>query len=120
MKNVARTMKAIYILISVMLLFSCAKVDNPAITTVATSNQDDGVSIGALTGKWKLTEYHNLTLGSTESEPSDIKRSIVIDFLDNGNQGKMSGYTVANGVGGDYELLKDNKMKTLSFGGSKV
>lgn len=34
--------------------------------------------------------------------------------------GKMNGHTVTNSVSGAYELLKNNKMKTLSFGGTKV
>ncbi len=32
----------------------------------------------------------------------------------------MSGQTVANSVGGDYELLKKYKMRTLIFYGTKV
>jgi len=34
--------------------------------------------------------------------------------------GKMNGHTVTNSVSGAYELLKNNKMKTISFGGTKV
>lgn len=97
-------MKMTYILIFAMTLFACNKDE-----TTATLN-----------GKWKLIKYHNLTVGTSESEPKNISRSIIIDFSDNGNKGKMNGHTVTNSVGGDYELLKDNKMKTLSFGGTKV
>ena len=32
----------------------------------------------------------------------------------------MSGQTVTNSVGGEYELLNVNSMKTLSFGGTKI
>jgi hypothetical protein len=80
----------------------------------------DKGSNGTLTGKWKLVKYHNLTTGSTESEPADIGRSIIIEFSDNGHMGKMNGHTVTNSVGGAYELLKNNNMKTVSFGGTKV
>ena len=34
--------------------------------------------------------------------------------------GKMNGHTITNSVSGAYELLKKNKMTTLSFGGTKV
>lgn len=93
-----------FILILAMTLFAC--------------NKDD--SITTLNGKWKLIKYHNLTVGISESEPTNISRSIIIDYSDNGSKGKMDGHTVTNSVSGDYELLKDNKMKTLSFGGTKV
>lgn len=73
-----------------------------------------------LTGKWKLIKYHNLRAGTSEPEPANIGRSIIIEFSDNGLMGKMNGHTVTNSVSGAYELLKNNKMKTLSFGGTKV
>ena len=97
-------MKMNIILILAMTLFAC--------------NKDDSTT--TLNGKWKLVKYHNLTVGTSESEPTNISRSIIIDFSDNGSKGKMDGHTVTNSVGGDYELLKDNRMKTLSFGGTKV
>jgi hypothetical protein len=81
-------------------------------------NKDDRT--GTLNGKWKLIKYYNLTIGTSESEPTNISRSIIIDFSDNGSKGKMDGHTVTNSVSGEYELLIDNKMKTLSFGGTKV
>jgi hypothetical protein len=31
----------------------------------------------------------------------------------------LNGHTVTNTINGEYELLQDNKMKTLSFGGPK-
>ncbi len=97
-------MKIIYILIFAMTLLACNKDNNN----------------GTLNGKWKLINYHNLTVGTSESEPANISRSIIINFSDNGSNGKMEGHTVTNSVGGAYELLSDNKMKTLSFGGTKV
>ncbi len=75
---------------------------------------------GTLNGKWKLVKYHNLTNGTSESEPSNIPSSIIIEFSDDGTNGKMNGHTVMNSVGGAYELLQNHKMKTLSFGGTKV
>lgn len=98
-------MKTNFILILAMTLFACNKDD----TTKPTLN-----------GKWKMVKYYNLTLGTSESEPTNISRSIIIEFSDNGSIGKMSGETVTNSVGGEYELLKVNSMKTLSFGGTKV
>jgi hypothetical protein len=97
-------MKITYFLIFAMTLLAC--------------NKDD--STATLNGKWKLIKYYNLTVGTSEFEPTNISRSIVIDFSDNGSKGKMDGYTVTNSVSGEYELLIDNKMKTLSFGGTKV
>jgi hypothetical protein len=97
-------MKISYILIFVMTLLACRKDDSTA----------------TLNGKWKLIKYHNLTVGTSESEPKNISRSIIIDFSDNGSKGKMNGHTVTNSVSGDYELFKDNQMKILSFGGTKV
>jgi hypothetical protein len=73
-----------------------------------------------LTGKWRLIKYYNLTAGTSETEPANIPRSIIIEFSDNGGEGKMNGHTVTNSVSGAYELLKNNKMKTISFGGTKV
>ena len=96
-----------YILILLLTLAACNK-DN-TITTTETLN-----------GKWKLVKYHNLTNGTSESEPSNISRSIIIEFSDNGINGKMNGQTVTNSVSGEYELLQDKKMKTLSFGGTKI
>lgn len=99
------TIKMNYLLIFLMTFFACKKDDTTTLT---------------LNGKWKLVKYQNLTTGTSESEPTNISRSIIIEFSDNGSKGKMSGQTVSNSVSGEYELLKDNKMKTLSFGGTKV
>lgn len=96
-----------YILILLLTLAACNK-DN---TTTSTDT---------LNGKWKLVKYHNMTNGTVESEPSNISRSIIIEFIDNGINGTMNGHTVTNSVVGEYELLQDNKMKTLSFGGTKI
>lgn len=73
-----------------------------------------------MTGKWKLMKYYNLIDKTSESEPENLSRSIIIEFSDNGRMGKMNGHTVTNSVSGEYELLKNNKMKTISFGGTKV
>ena len=97
--------KIFYILLLLLPLASC---------------NNDAPSTDTLNGKWKLVKYHNLTNGTSESEPSNIVRSIIIEFNDNGINGTMNGQTVTNSVGGAYELLQDNKMKTLSFGGTKV
>ena len=113
-------MKITYILVFVVIAFSCNKDDNPTSTTVVAGNLNDTSISGVLTGKWKLMEYQNLTLGTIESEPTDISTSVIIDFSDNGTQGKIGGHTITNAVGGNYELLKDNKMKTLLFYGTKV
>jgi len=96
-----------YIFILLLSLTACHK--DPTTPTADTLN-----------GKWKLVKYHNLTNGVSESEPTDISRSIIIGFSDNGVNGNMDGHTVTNSVGGEYQLLKDNKMKTVSFGGTKV
>jgi len=94
-------------LILLLILTACNKDK----TTTATAT---------LNGKWKLVKYHNLTNGTSESEPTNISRSIIIEFVDNGIKGNMNGHTVTNSVGGEYELFQDNKMKTLSFGGTKI
>ncbi|HNL82237.1 MAG TPA: hypothetical protein PKG56_02495 [Chitinophagaceae bacterium] len=96
-----------YILILLFSLTACNK-DN----TTTTSD--------SLNGKWKLVKYYNLTTGTIESEPSNISRSIILELSDNRIQGNISGHTVTNSVSGEYELLKDNKKKTLSFGGTKI
>jgi hypothetical protein len=80
----------------------------------------DNTTTDTLNGTWKLLKYHNLTTGTSESEPPNISRSIIIEFSENRIKGNMNGHTVTNTVGGEYELLQDNKMKTLSFGGTKV
>ena len=96
-----------YIFILLLSLTACHK--DPITPTTDTLN-----------GKWKLVKYHNLTNGASESEPSDISRSIIMELSDNSSKGNMNGQTVTNIVGGEYELFKDNKMKTISFGGTKV
>ena len=89
--------------------------------TLAACNKDNTTTpIESLNGKWKMIKYHNLTNGTIESEPSNISRSIIIEFSDDGINGNMNGQTVTNLVSGKYELLQDNKMKTLSFGGTKI
>lgn len=96
-------MNNILILFFVMTSFVCNKDNN-----------------ATLTGKWRLIKYYNLTAGTSEPEPANIPRSIIIEFSDNGHKGKMNGHIVTNTVTGDYELQKNNKIKTLSFGGTKV
>jgi hypothetical protein len=97
-------MKAHVLLILSLTLFACQKDRNKT----------------TLEGKWKLTKYHNLTDGTSESEPAEISRSIVLSFSDNGSEGVMEGHTVSNEVNGKYELSVEKKMKTNSFGGTKV
>ncbi len=96
-------MSKLFILIIVMTSFVCRKENN-----------------ATLTGNWRLIKYYNLITTTSEAEPATIPRSIIIEFSDNGHMGKMNGHTVTNSVGGEYELLKNNKMKTLSFGGTKI
>lgn len=89
--------------------------------TIAACNKDNTTTTtDTLTGKWKLVKYHNLTTMTSESEPPNISRSIIIEFSDNRIKGSMNGLTVTNTVGGAYELFQENKMKTLSFGGTKI
>lgn len=95
-----------YILLLLFTLVACNK-DN---TTPTTSS---------LNRKWKLIKYYNLTHGTSESEPVNISRSIIIEISDNGIMGNMNGHTVTNTVGRAYELLQYNKMKILHFGGTK-
>jgi hypothetical protein len=101
------TSKGNYFIILLLTLFACNK-------------DDTATTKSSLNGKWKMIKYYNLTTGTTESEPTNISRSIIIEFSDNGIKGNMDGHTVTNSVGGEYELLPGNKMKTLSFGGTKV
>ena len=89
------------------------------LTLAACSRDNVTRSTGSLNGKWKLVSYHDLTTGTIEFEPN-VSRSIIIAFVDNGTRGNMNGQTVTNAVDGEYELLPENKMKTLSFGGTKV
>jgi hypothetical protein len=89
--------------------------------TLAACNKESATtSTKTLSGKWKLVKYHNLTNGTIISEPSAISRSIVMEFFDNEINGTMNGHTVSNSVDGVYELSEGNKMKTVSFGGTKV
>lgn len=103
MTSTINSMNKVFILFFVMTSFVCHKDNN-----------------ATLNGKWKLIKYHNLTAGTSESEPTTIRRSIIIEFFDNGQTGKMNGHTVTNTVFGDYELIKGNKMKILSLGGTEV
>jgi hypothetical protein len=99
-------MKTTYLLLILMTLFACKQKDDSEGET--------------LNGNWKLIKYHNLTAGTSETEPSDISQSVVISFSDKDNIGKITGHTVENIVYGDYEILKGNKMRTISFGGTKM
>lgn len=87
--------------------------------TLVACNKDN-TTTNSLDGKWKLVKYHNLVTATSESEPSNISRSIIMEFSGNGSTGTMNGNTVTNTVNGEYELSQDNKMKTLSFGGTKI
>lgn len=73
-----------------------------------------------LTGTWKLIAYKNLITGEIETEPEDIWKSIIIEFIDDGKRGKLQGHTINNSVRGDYEISSGNKIKVLRFGGSKA
>jgi hypothetical protein len=96
-----------YILVLLFALSACSKD-----TTMTTGN--------SLNGRWKLIKYYNLTTGTSEPEPSNISRSIIITFKDDQVNGNMEGHTVTNAVEGQYELSNGNKMRTISFGGTKV
>ncbi|MBP6987542.1 MAG: hypothetical protein KBB58_04615, partial [Ferruginibacter sp.] len=74
---------------------------------MAACNKDNTTpTTSSLNRKWKLIKYYNLTHGTSESEPVNISRSIIIEFSDNGIMGNMNGHTVTNTVGGAYELLQ--------------
>ena len=75
---------------------------------------------GTLEGRWKLTFYHNLTSGVNEPEPANIARSIILNFSDDGSNGRITGHTVTNTVTGDYQLPGNNKITITGFGGTKV
>jgi META domain len=98
-----------FLVLIVLILAACDTADS------STKNTDD-----TLTGTWKLIKYKNTSSNKIESEPTDIYRSIVLDFQDNGLEGTMKGHTVTNTVSGTYEITGGKKMKTMSFGGSKV
>jgi hypothetical protein len=68
-----------------------------------------------LTGKWRLIKYHNLTKGTSESEPANIPRSVIIEFSDNGQNGKMNGHTVTNTVYKQFILSSDNSPPSNVF-----
>lgn len=99
--------KLFYTLIVVVGIMSCRR-DN-------ISGPDN-----TLNGEWKLVKYKSSSSGASEIEPVDIARSIIIRFSDNTIKGAMNGQTVTNAVSGEYELGGQGKMKTLSFGGTKV
>lgn len=103
-----------------MKLLSILSIILTFIILVASGFVCDKANNMTLSGKWRLIKYYNLTTGTSEAEPANIPRSIIIEFSDNGRMGKMNGHTVTNSVSGAYELLKNNKMKTISFGGTKV
>lgn len=90
------------------------------LTLAACEKENASTASDSLIGKWKLVKYHHLANGTNESEPSNISRSIVMEFIDNGVNGTMNGVTVINSVQGEYEILEAGKMRTVSFGGSKI
>ena len=97
-------MKINFILILAMTLFACNKDSNST----------------TLSGEWKLIKYHNITDGTSETEPTDISRSIIMNFSDDGSIGKLDGNTVSNVIFGDYELNQDKGIKFLGLGRSEV
>ena len=94
----------------------------PTSLTVPSENTSNPLlpATQTLTGTWKLIAYKNLATGVIETEPEDIERSIVIEFRDDGKNGKLQGHTIINTVNGDYEIFDGNKIKVLRFGGSKA
>jgi hypothetical protein len=89
--------------------------------TLSGCSKDSTTTTGnSLNGNWKLIKYYNLTTGTDELEPADNARSIIIAFRDDQVNGNMNGHTVTNTVEGQYQLSGGNKMKTISFGGTKV
>ena len=89
--------------------------------TLTACKRDDTTSLSfTLTGKWKLVKYEDSRKGTSEAEPSNIERSIIIDFIDDGTTGSMSGQTVTNAVGGEYKISKSGKFTTIRFGGTKI
>lgn len=75
-----------------------------------------------LNGTWKLIKFHNIKLGTFETQPTDPNdpRPIIIRLTDNGKVGKMGGETSSNSIYADYELSGVNKMTTLSVGDTRV
>ncbi|MFM7485524.1 MAG: hypothetical protein ACKO13_01255, partial [Cytophagales bacterium] len=122
-------MKNVAIITWLVFLLACHKNENSATvapaapdnvqtaisaTTFTCDKGDSSTSI-TLTGQWTLVRYHNMKLGTTESQPTNIKRAVIMNFCDDGKMGNIYGQTVANSVGGEYELSNENKMKTLIF-----
>jgi hypothetical protein len=74
----------------------------------------------SLSGSWKLLSYIDQVTGAVEPEPQDIQRSIILELMDDGENGEIKGHTVTNDVRGEYELFGENQIRVLSFGGTKV
>ncbi|QHT67753.1 META domain-containing protein [Rhodocytophaga rosea] len=98
-------MKSFYlIIVMVWVFFSCTREEN----------------LSTLSGTWKLTAYQQIETGAIDTEPSNLERSIEIQFSDNGSTGTISGHTVTNQISGKYALQAGNQINVESFGGTKV
>lgn len=60
--------------------------------------------------------YHDQKTGTVEQEPTDLKRSIQINF---GEISKWTGNTPSNKISGSFELSGKNEIRIINFRGTK-
>lgn len=70
-----------------------------------------------LYGTWKLAGFGN-TAGNTlrEAEPKDCEKCYTITFL---SDGKITGHTSTNEIGGEYQIKGEN-LDFLKIGGTEI
>ena len=108
-------MKTILIvLICLTCMPGCKKEDNAPAGPTSTFDR------ASISGRWRLTHYHDIATNTKISEPPEISRSIVLDFIDKGDSGTFSGHTITNKVLGTYVLGVNQKITVLKFGGTKA
>ena len=77
-------------------------------------------TLTTITGNWILVCYSDIVAGTEECESEFTQLApILLEFNDNGQSGKIKGYTSSNRVYGDYKIFTNNKIKVESFGGTK-
>ncbi len=84
---------------------------------IAVSGCSRNLSGNVNNSSWKLVAYHDQKSGVVDSEPSDIRRSIEINF---GEISKWSGHTVTNKVSGNFEISENNQIRISDFRGTKM
>jgi hypothetical protein len=67
-------------------------------------------------GQWKLIQYKDLKSNKVMNEPTNLNRSVVLKFEDDGLQGHIEGHTIRNSIHGQYFIRKDNGIQFLSVG----